>query len=464
MVTPLTSSKRRRTTLTTDAAVLAARRLIEAKGMEALSMRGLTAALGVQAPALYRRIGSKEALLALVLDHVMGDLAPPDDGPWQDQLAELMRRLRALFARKPRLATLFAYSTPHGPNALRFIEAASAPLRRAGFSEAQTGFAITTLTTYVIGFTFLAAGRSSGPVHRQIQATLRRERPAGAAASAYAVLEHTQRGDADRVFEFGLRHLIAGLASGSRRFFTAEAQRHGEIRSSPRPLRCSARYKTSDEKGSLMHTPLCDKLGIEFPIFAFTHCRDVVAAVSKAGGFGVLGAVGFTPEQLEIELKWIDEHIGDKPYGVDIVIPGKYEGMGEIDPEKLEQTLRAIDPASSTASSPSKILADHGVPKLPEGEQPAASCSAGRRPPRRRRSRSRSSTPKVKLIANALGTPPADVIERDPRRRPARRRAVRRGQAGAARTRRPASTSSSRRAPRAAATPARSAASCSGPR
>ena len=76
-----------------------------------------------------------------------------------------------------------------------------------------------------------------------------------------------------------------------------------------------------------MHTPLCDELGIEFPIFAFTHCRDVVVAVSKAGGFGVLGAVGFTPEQLEIECAWIDEHIGDHPYGVDIVIPNKYEGM-----------------------------------------------------------------------------------------------------------------------------------------
>lgn len=77
-----------------------------------------------------------------------------------------------------------------------------------------------------------------------------------------------------------------------------------------------------------MHTPICDELGIEFPIFAFTHCRDVVVAVSKAGGFGVLGAVGFTPEQLEIELNWIDEHIGDHPYGVDIVIPNKYEGHG----------------------------------------------------------------------------------------------------------------------------------------
>ena len=52
-----------------------------------------------------------------------------------------------------------------------------------------------------------------------------------------------------------------------------------------------------------MHTPICDRFGIEFPIFAFSHCRDVVAAVSKAGGMGVLGALYFTPEELEIELE-----------------------------------------------------------------------------------------------------------------------------------------------------------------
>ena len=93
-----------------------------------------------------------------------------------------------------------------------------------------------------------------------------------------------------------------------------------------------------------MQTQVAQDLGIEFPIFAFTHCRDVVVAVSKAGGLGVLGAVGFTPEQLATELEWIDEHIGDKPYGVDIVIPGKYEGMGELDPEKLEDMLREMVP------------------------------------------------------------------------------------------------------------------------
>src|SRR4051812_26621095 len=159
-----------------------------------------------------------------------------------------------------------------------------------------------------------------------------------------------------------------------------------------------------------MRTPLCDQLGIEFPIFAFTHCRDVVAAVSRAGGFGVLGAVGFSPEQLAIELDWIDEHVGDKPYGVDIVIPGKYEGMGEIDPEKLGDQLRAMVPQGHIDFA-RKILADHGVPELPADEGNSMRLLGWT---------AATATPqidvalqhdKVRLIANALGTPPADVIE-----------------------------------------------------
>src|SRR5437667_232361 len=114
---------------------------------------------------------------------------------------------------------------------------------------------------------------------------------------------------------------------------------------------CATRRGASclESRADIMRTERCDRLGIEFPIFAFSHCRDVIAAVGKAGGFGVLGAVGFPPGQLEIELKWIDEHIGDKPYGVDIVIPGKYEGMGEIDPKKLEEQLLAAIPPQHRA-------------------------------------------------------------------------------------------------------------------
>ena len=70
-----------------------------------------------------------------------------------------------------------------------------------------------------------------------------------------------------------------------------------------------------------MKSKICDMLGCEFPLFAFSHCRDVVAEVSKAGGFGVLGAVGHTPESLEIDLTWIDEQVAGKPYGVDLIVP-----------------------------------------------------------------------------------------------------------------------------------------------
>jgi len=76
-------------------------------------------------------------------------------------------------------------------------------------------------------------------------------------------------------------------------------------------------------------TPVCEQYGIDFPLFAFSHCRDVVAAVTNAGGFGVLGGAAYTPEQLDQELTWIDEQVKGKPYGIDIIVPAKFEGKGE---------------------------------------------------------------------------------------------------------------------------------------
>ncbi len=70
-----------------------------------------------------------------------------------------------------------------------------------------------------------------------------------------------------------------------------------------------------------MDNPLCDMFGIDVPVFAFSHCRDVVAAVSKAGGFGVLGMARMGPDRLREELKWIDDHIEGKPYGIDVLMP-----------------------------------------------------------------------------------------------------------------------------------------------
>lgn len=157
-----------------------------------------------------------------------------------------------------------------------------------------------------------------------------------------------------------------------------------------------------------MHTELCDRLGVEFPIFAFTHCRDVVAAVSNAGGFGVLGAIGFSPEELQIELQWLDEHVGDHPYGVDIVIPGKYEGMGELDPVKLEARLQAMVPGDHRRFA-RRLLDDAGIPEADPGQQRSGMMGwteATGKPLLAEALRH----DKVRLVANALGTPPADVV------------------------------------------------------
>ncbi len=159
-----------------------------------------------------------------------------------------------------------------------------------------------------------------------------------------------------------------------------------------------------------MHTAICDELGIEFPIFAFTHCRDVVVAVSKAGGFGVLGAVGFTPEQLEIELNWIDEHIGNHPYGVDIVIPSKYEGMdSHQSADQLTDTLRSMVPQEHLDFA-RKILADHGVP-IDDSNDSALQLLGWTEATATPQVEVALQHSKMTLIANALGTPPSDMIK-----------------------------------------------------
>ncbi len=160
-----------------------------------------------------------------------------------------------------------------------------------------------------------------------------------------------------------------------------------------------------------MYTELCRTMNIEFPIFAFTHCRDVVVAVSRAGGFGVLGAVGFTPEQLEIECAWIDDHIGDHPYGVDIVIPNKYEGMdADLSGEELSEMLRKMVPQQHLDFA-KKILADHGVP-TDDADSHALQLLGWTEATATPQVDVALRHPKVTLIANALGTPPADMISR----------------------------------------------------
>jgi NAD(P)H-dependent flavin oxidoreductase YrpB (nitropropane dioxygenase family) len=156
-----------------------------------------------------------------------------------------------------------------------------------------------------------------------------------------------------------------------------------------------------------MRTPICDRLGIEFPLFAFSHCRDVVAAVSKAGGFGVLGALAFSPDQLEIELNWIDEHIDGKPYGVDFAMPEKFVGKGE---EFSLDSLQSLIPVEHR-DFVEKVLAEHGVPPLPdesEGVLKAAGLGVEAEGPGQVEATLRHP---VSMLVNALGPPPAYAVE-----------------------------------------------------
>ena len=160
-----------------------------------------------------------------------------------------------------------------------------------------------------------------------------------------------------------------------------------------------------------MRTAVTDLLGIEFPILGFSHCRDVVAAISKAGGLGVLGAVAHSPDQLEVDLTWIEQETGGRPYGVDLLIPEKYVGAdsGGLDAAGLKSLLpdehrRWLD----------DLLERYGVPPAPRDDEDGRREFAGMRidPASMAPLLDIAFSHRIGLIASALGPPPPHLIER----------------------------------------------------
>jgi len=155
-----------------------------------------------------------------------------------------------------------------------------------------------------------------------------------------------------------------------------------------------------------MRSPVCEMLGIEFPLFAFSHCRDVVAAVSRAGGFGVLGATTHSPETLDHELKWIDDHVDGKPYGIDVLIPENISTAGEKN--VTWKSLEARVPQAHRDYT-RNLLKKHGIeltttsvahnePQPFDAHTAMELLEVSFRHP-------------IKLIANALGVPPKEMID-----------------------------------------------------
>ncbi|HUI01956.1 MAG TPA: nitronate monooxygenase family protein [Acidimicrobiales bacterium] len=160
-----------------------------------------------------------------------------------------------------------------------------------------------------------------------------------------------------------------------------------------------------------MRTQVTDMLGMEFPILAFSHCRDVVAAVTNAGGFGVLGAVAHTPEQLEVDLRWIEEQTRGGPYGVDLLLPVSYAGAerGGLDAEDVR---RLLPPAQQAFVD--DILARYEVPEIPDALElgPQRNVLANVAAKGYAPLLDVAFAHDIALVASALGPPPPALITR----------------------------------------------------
>lgn len=177
---------------------------------------------------------------------------------------------------------------------------------------------------------------------------------------------------------------------------------------------------------------VCELTGAEFPLFAFSHCRDVVAAVSRAGGFGVLGATRFTPDQLEEELAWIDAHVGGAPYGVDVLVPEVIDARVAGLADNAERAA-AIDPEYQTFVN--ELLGSYGI--APEPELRILPERMGITPENGLALMEVAFRHPIRLIANALGiAPPAMINEGKARGVPvaalvgAKEHAIRQAEAG----------------------------------
>ncbi len=162
-----------------------------------------------------------------------------------------------------------------------------------------------------------------------------------------------------------------------------------------------------------MHTPVMEMFGLTAPIFAFSHCRDVVAAVSRSGGMGTLGTSHFTADQLELELSWLDQHCDGKPYGVDVLFPSKQPKEYEnLTPETVNQYLPKEHREFVAA-----LMRKYDVPELSKEQSEEMMREYMSDLTRTHREAEKRLEvvyrhPQARMIVSALGAPPAHVIER----------------------------------------------------
>jgi AcrR family transcriptional regulator len=221
---PDRSARKRREPISRDAIVAAAVQLLDREGLSALSMRRLGEELGAGAASLYWHVGSKDGLLDLVLDELIGEVEVPEPDParWQEQLKEAAKSQRRVSLRHPYLVRVSIGRIPMGPNALRTTERTLAILRAGGLSPRLAVQGYLLLIDTVNGFTVDETGVEDGgapdrdPAHLAEAAEMARDYIASLPASLFpnmtSLAGEFALADPDERFELLLDIFVDGLA------------------------------------------------------------------------------------------------------------------------------------------------------------------------------------------------------------------------------------------------------------
>ena len=219
---PRRDSKRRRDPLTQEAIVDAAMDVLDAEGLDGLSMRRIAEKLDTGAASLYWHVGSKDGLLDLIMDRVIGEqvVPDPDPGRWEEQLKDVMRTGRGTILRHRDIVRISIGRIPMGPNALRYMEGLLAILRAGGVPEQLAVVGSTLMFSVVNGFTMDETGEGGDPPADQPPgdeaAVMVRDYMAALPAQQFpnlrAVADHFAFADQDERFELLIDLFVDGLA------------------------------------------------------------------------------------------------------------------------------------------------------------------------------------------------------------------------------------------------------------
>ena len=187
--------------------------LVDDEGLEALTVRRLAAAVGTASASLYRHVASREELLVLLVDHVLGGVRlPPQGRSGRAKVVWLTGELRRVLMGHPNLVPALGVSPLLGPNAMRGTEHGLAGLLEAGYGAETAVAAYFALIDYVLGTVFFdtsSSGRRAGgqdAVHEWIQALEGERLP-----TLWALRDTFARPSEDEIFSFGLRAFLDGL-------------------------------------------------------------------------------------------------------------------------------------------------------------------------------------------------------------------------------------------------------------